>query len=326
MAVRFGRIQLGSIISEWEGSHPINPRFLAGELAAVLRTLAPADRPIHETHASTVLAVVPAVPVTYGALADYFETASQGSPAPAVITSGGPIPASGVLLWRQWITPLVDEAAQRAALVAGLAAPVNDSGIAGAVANASLAIKQAEQLPQPSGSEPGYLKLRQAQQRRDGERSATEQLDAEKVARLRAEQEVAELRARLAASEAAKQQLQEENQQLSEELKAEIRERRRAEADSEYFQDQLEDTFVFRECLRADNPTSPPELRMAFQCWRAITRDATHNPSDRGGRGVHGLVDDWVASTEQQLNNEQLNRLRAMVSWRKRGAGAIPSA
>ncbi|WP_157718968.1 hypothetical protein [Geopseudomonas guangdongensis] len=128
MTARFGRIQLDRITSEWEEGHPINPRLLAGEVAALLRTLAPADHPIHETYASAILSATPGgCVVTYSALADYFESASAGRPAATITTSAGPVPGAAVLIWRQWLHTLAEEATKRATLVAGFAIPANDS-------------------------------------------------------------------------------------------------------------------------------------------------------------------------------------------------------
>ncbi|WP_460427239.1 hypothetical protein [Azotobacter armeniacus] len=90
-------------------------------------------------------------------------------------------------------------------------------------------------------------------------------------------------------------------------------------------EEQLEAAMVFAECLRADNPLSPPEMRLAFQCWRELTQDSTHNPAGIGGRGVHKVAAAWLERSGHKLNPEATARLFAVVSWRKRGAGAIRS-
>lgn len=202
MAGRFGRIPLDRIIGEWEDGHPINPRRLAGQVAALLRTLAPAEHPIHETYASAILSAAPGgCAVTHGALADFFDNASSGRPVATIATTAGPIPAAAVLIWRQWFHTLAEEAAQRAAMSAGFAIPANDSAGLAAVANGSPVARQADQPSPPSGNEPGYLKMRQAQQRREGERSAAEQLDAALIRAQRLEAENSSLVGRLALSE-----------------------------------------------------------------------------------------------------------------------------
>ena len=326
MAGRFGRIPLDTIIAEWEDGHPINPRMLAGEVAVLLRSLAPTDRPILEAYASAILTAAPGgCTVTHGALADYFDSASLGKPAATISTSAGPFPVAAVLIWRQWINTLADQATKSAAFVAGLALPANDSTSAAAVANGLPAARQIGQPLPPSGSEPGYQKMRQAQQRREGERSAAEQLDAEKAARQRAELLANELRARLDAKDAQVSQLREEAEELRRELSDARRAKQEAEDEMIGMEEQLEAAMVFAECLRVDNKVSPPELRLAFQCWREITHDGTHNPAGPGGRGIHGMVLAWLADGGRALNQEAKARLCAVVSWRKRGSGAIRS-
>lgn len=326
MTACFGRIPLDRITTEWEVGHPINPRMLAGEVAGVLRTLAPPDHPIQEARVSAILgATTPGGnAVTFGALADYFHSAGQGRPAATIATSAGPAPASHVFIWRQWLDDLAREATARAVVVAGFA-PANDSTTAAAVANGSLVARQADQPPPPSGSEPGYLKMRQAQQRREGERSAAEQLDAERIARQQDARELIELRAMLATKDAQVLQLREEAEELRRELSAAHRAKQGAEDEMIGMEEQLEAAMAFAECLRVDNEVSPPELRLAFQCWREITRDGTYNPAGPGGRGVHGLASTWLKENGHELSPEAKARFCAVLSWRKRGSGAIRS-
>lgn len=231
MTARFGRIPLDRITAEWEDGHPINPRLLAGEVAEVLCTMAPADHPIQEARASAILgATMPGGnAVTFGALAEYFHSAGQGRPAETIDTSAGPVPASHVFIWRQWLDDLAREATARAVLVAGFAMPANDSARAVAVANGSPAVHQADQPPPPTGSEPGYLKMRQAQQRKEGERSAAEQLEAAQTALKREEQKTADLLAMLTFERAQRDQHREEMGQLHRELNEERRGRLAAE-------------------------------------------------------------------------------------------------
>lgn len=327
MTARFGRIPLDRITAEWEDCHPINPRLLAGEVAEVLRTMAPADHPIQEARASAILGASTqgGNAVTFGALADYFHSAGQGRTAVTIATSAGPVPASHVVIWRQWLDDLAREATARAVLVAGFAMPANDSVCVAEVANGSPAIRQVDQPPPLTGSEPGYLKMRQAQQRKEGERSAAEQLDAERIARQQDVRELIELRAMLAIKDAQVLQLREESERLHRELSDVRRIKRAAEDEMIRMEEQLEDAMAFAECLRPDNEVSPPELRTAFQCWRKITQDGTHNPAGPGGRGVHTLAADWLKRSGLKLNPTETDRLFAVVSWRKRGSGAIPS-
>lgn len=321
----FGRIRLTDIASEWAEQQTLNPRALALEVAAVLRTL-PGTQLLDARIASAVLfdTSTGTTGITHGALADYFERVSQGTPPTTIRTSTGTAQAGAVQLDRAWINRATTEAAQRAAMVAGLVLVANDcdslSMVVGGTASSS-----ATHTAQPSGSEPGFLKMRQAQQRQQGESSAAAQLDAERTARQLLEREVIELRAKLDASTAQTKLLIEECEQHRRAASDEKRARLEAEDEQREMEEQLEAAMAVAECLNPENPASPPELRMAFQCWRDITQDGTLNPSAAGGRGCHTLVGDWVTSTRQQLNKDQAARLKAVVSWRKRGAGAIPT-
>ena len=203
MRERFGRIKLNRVSAEWEAAHPINPRLLASEVAELLRTLAPPNQPIPETYVSAILSN-PALrdsQISYGALADYFESTSQGNPCPTIATVAGPAPAADVLIWRQWFTTITNEATTRAALVAGLALPANDNASVAVAVSAAPVIRPLLTSQPPSGSALGYLKMRQANQRSEGERSAVEQLDEWKLRAQRLEAENASLTGRLALSE-----------------------------------------------------------------------------------------------------------------------------
>jgi len=326
MTARFGRIPLDRITAEWEDGHPINPRLLAGEVAALLRKEVPADRPIFETCVSAILSAAPGgCAVMHGALADYFDSASFGKPAATITTTAGPVPASAVLVWRQWINRLADEATSRALYVAGRAIPAGDNYAGAMIANASPAASQAEQPPLPSGSEPGYVAMRQREQRREAESSAAKQLEAKEIALQDALRREAAKDAMLATRDAQVLQLREESEQLRRKLSDARRAEREAQDEMIDMEERLEDAMAFAECLRADNEVSPPELRLAFQCWRAITMDGTHNPAGPGGRGIHGLAVEWLKENGHKLNQDATARFCAVLSWRKRGAGAIRS-
>lgn len=204
MQAHFGRIRLDEIIAEWEDSHPINPRLLAAEMAATLRTLAPASHSIQDIYASAFLSdqTPGSSTITHGALADYFDSASQGNPSSKINTNAGPIPAAAVMIWRQWINALANEASQRAAFVAGIALPANEGTSIAMAANSAAPVANHAQQPPLSGSEPGYLKMRQALQRSEGERSAAEQLETALSNAQRLEAENAILTGRLRLSEA----------------------------------------------------------------------------------------------------------------------------
>lgn len=322
----FGRIKLDGIYSDWALGHHLNPRLLAFELAATLSTLAPLDQQIQPLHASVFSdgRSDRNIQITHGALADYFIAASNGRAATTISTDSGPIPAADVLIWRKWIERLVDEATARTELAAGFAQPANDSVSVSMAVNGSAASSHAPG-PQISSNSSIVLKAQQAQLRREGEKSACEQLDEHRIAKERAEQKVVELSALLETKTTQNQQLIDELELQRRELNEERRAKRETEDENLEFEERLEDAMVFAECLRPDNPLSPPELILAFQCWRELTQDGINNPAGAGGRGVHPLVEAWLERNGYRLNKAETERLCAVVSWRKRGSGAIRS-
>jgi multidrug efflux pump subunit AcrA (membrane-fusion protein) len=229
--------------------------------------------------------------------------------------------AGAVLLARPFLERVVCEAAQRAALAVGTIVDTLPETL-----RAGSAQRQVFHPEPPPGSSPDVLKLRQAEHRQAGEKSTVEQLEIERQGRLQAEHKaeiaIANERTTIAKSAA----LEEENSNLRQALNETIRNLQRVRDDACELEAQVEQLSAIAECIRADNPTSPPELRLAFECWRYLTDDGLNNPSGKGGRGVHGLVLSWVNGQSLELNKDQLARLQATVSWRKRGAGAIPSS
>ncbi len=199
-------IRLTSVAAEWSEHEHTNPRRLASEVAALLRTLPPTQLLDHRI-------VTPALfdPVTgpggftAAALADYFEGVSQGTPPLTIRTSTGTAPAGAVLIARSWINQVTKEAAQRAAFVAGLVLIANDGDSLSIIVGGTSSASSAPATP-PSGNEPGYLKMRQAQQRKDGERGAGERLEAAELRAFALEQENTKLRAQLASLERHHQQ------------------------------------------------------------------------------------------------------------------------
>lgn len=330
MLNHFGRISLGGIVKQWSDSHPSNPRFLAAEVAATLRSLAPLTHQIGPRYAGVYhdgqATRDEAAAITHGALADYFDSVSSGQPATTISTSAGAFPIANVLIWQHWIESVTVETVRRMGNVEVLALPANGSVSRALVANdPASGINHLPPLNPPSGSSPGYLKMYEAKLRKEGEKSASEHLDAEKAARQRLEREVAELSAQLAIKDIQVTQLREENEQRRRSENEALRAKRQAEDENLVFEERLEDAMAFAECLNPDNPLSPPELVLAFQCWRNLTQDGIYNPSGAGGRGVHSLVEAWVERSGKRLNKTETERLCAVVSWRKRGSGAIRS-
>ncbi|AZE39753.1 hypothetical protein C4K05_0383 [Pseudomonas chlororaphis subsp. aureofaciens] len=276
----FGRIKLDGIYSDWASGHHLNPRLLAFELAATLNTLAPLDQPIQPLHASVFSdgRSDRNIQITHGALADYFIAASNGRVATTISTGSGPIPAANVLIWRKWIERLVDEATARTELAAGFAQPANDSVSFSMAVNGSAASSHAPRPLIPSNSSI-VLKAQQAQSRREGEKSACEQLDEHQVARERAEQKLVELSAQLETKTAQNQQLMGELELQRRELNDERRARREAEDESIRMEEQLEQVMGLAEFMNQDNQLSPPDGRLIVECWCDVTPNGTAAPT-----------------------------------------------
>jgi hypothetical protein len=276
----FGRIKLDGIYSDWASGHHLNPRLLAYELAATLETLAPSDQPIQSLHASVFSEGRSDrnIQITHGALADYFTAASTGRASTTISTSSGSIPAANILIWRKWIERLVDEATARTELAAGFAQPANDSVSFSMAVNGSAATSRTPQPLIPSNSSI-VLKTQQMRLRREGEKSASEQLDEHRVARERAEQKLVEISAQLETKTAQNQQLLNELELQRRELNDERRARREAEDESIRMEERLEQVMGLAEFMNQDNQLSPPDGRLIVECWCDVTQNGTTAPT-----------------------------------------------
>ncbi|MFC0668938.1 hypothetical protein ACFSKY_07790 [Azotobacter chroococcum] len=319
MFTGFEHIPLDKIAREWDDGHPpINPYLLASEMAALLRTLAPADYPIEKTHVSAILSnsAHGREGITYGELATYFDSASQDKAAATITTSSGAIPAASVLISRQWVNALANEATKRATQVAGLAFPANDSFNVAMVANASPIASYAEQLPILSGSEPGYLNMREAHLRRKGESSAAEQLDAERTARQRAERSEADKEAIIVALKAQLQRVHWECEGLRQEFNKSERERVK-------LAEQLCEHAGIIEFMNPDNPLSPVEGRRGVSAWCELTENGTFDPVAENGVGMGELARRWWKDRFGEPAGAVVRHLRWALTWPARKKGGM---
>lgn len=329
MLKHFGRIALGSIVNRWSDSHPSNPRFLASEVAATLRSMAPLTHPVgprvagvyHDGHASRDETIA----ITHGALADYFDSVSSGNSATTLSTSSGEFPVANVLIWQHWIESVTLETVHRMGNVETLALPANSSASVALAANdPAPAINHEPPSAPPSGSAPGYLKMYQAKLRQEGERSAAEQLEAERAARLRSDREVVELRAQLAIKDAQVTQLQEESEQRRRGENDALRAKREVEDELIRIEELLEPHMLAIEFLNPDNPLSPPENREMFHCWRWLTKDNEREPVKAASKGMDALCSDWFKAQGEEVTGKKLGRFATALNLdgRKKG-GAI---
>ena len=213
----FGRIRITQVIETWAAESPLNPRLLASELAGVLRTIGPESQPL-AGDVATVTLFDPSGGsgglVLLGSLASYFESYSIGAPVATIETTNGTAHAGAVLIALNWIRRLEVEAEGRAKIAAGLVL----AGLGAVPSSGSSAQPAGRHQPPPSGSDPECLEIRESQQRREGEVSAAEQLDAERTARNQSEQEASRLRAKLEAIEALLHKVRESIEGLRREL------------------------------------------------------------------------------------------------------------
>lgn len=198
-----GRVRLSDIAGEWSRTQALNPLLLASEVAGVLRTLAPDGLPLGNQHYSLAVFDLStgAGGITYWALADYFDTLGSGQPSDCIHTTIGSIRVGTVLLAHTFFSPIVVEAIKRAATAAGFIAEALPSPT-----TTGSAKRQIFQPEPPPGSSPEVLTAHQAQQRQQGESSASERLEAAEQRALALEQENTKLRTQLAILESHHQQ------------------------------------------------------------------------------------------------------------------------
>lgn len=321
-----GTIRLTSVAAEWAEHEYTNPRFLASGVAAFLRTLPPAQ--LLDPRIVTPALFDPVTGpggFTAAALADYFEGVSQGTPPPTIRTSTGTAPTGAVLIARSWVNRATKEAAQRAAFVAGLVLIANDGDSLSMIVGGTSSTSSAPAAP-PSGSEPGYLQMRQSQQRLQGERSAAEQLDTERAGRQRADTEAATLRGMLAAKDAEITRLREAEQQNQQALNDTARALRKASDDACALEEQLESVMGLAEFMNADNPLSPPDGRELVECWRALTQDGVTDPTKATGNGWHTLCGDWLNKHTELPSEIKRKRFAALLTpLASKKGGTLPT-
>jgi len=209
-----GRTRLDRIATEWAENHGLSPQELAEKTALVLRTLSPDWATIPPEKIGVSLSDGPPGFITIGALADYFHGVGLGRELRTIATTSGNVLAAAVTVDRGWIAIPFADAVKRATFASGFAASANDCPSASAVSNGSPITRPADQPTPPSGSEPGYLDMLQAQQRREAESSAAELVDALQAALKHAEHVIERQRAIISAKDAQVLQLLEENEDL----------------------------------------------------------------------------------------------------------------
>lgn len=261
-------------------------------------------------------------PITYGRIASYFQVAT-GKYVPVLFeTAEYTVESSRVLVNKEWLERRIAHARD----VLGLTALVSEPTANQVVAKAQIANSSALNFDQPLPLTSDALEnLRLMLGQQNSQRKAQDAAGRETLARQAAEERANRAEALLLVRDRQIESLIEEIESLTRDLNAERRLRVESQGDATRIEEQLELAMAFAECLRIDNPLSPPEMRLAFQCWNELTHGGTFNPAGPGGRGIHGLAEQWAKANGHQLNKDAMERFKATLSWRKRGAGAIRS-
>ncbi|MGV6474878.1 hypothetical protein ACTUVM_003770 [Azotobacter vinelandii] len=245
--------------------------------------------------------------ITFGSLAAYFDEIGQGKSPRTITTLSGCVPASTVTVARTWIGWLATDAAERAAFAAGFVSTANDIPHASLASNAPPAARPGDQPSPPSGSEPGYLKMREAHLRSQGESSAAAQLEFERIARRIAEQTNDQLLTLLAASDRHIDQQREEMEQLCRDLNESNRKCAK-------LAEQLREHAGIIEFMNPDNPLSPVEGRRGVSAWCELTEN---------GVGIGELVARWWRSHVGEPPGSVVKHLQWMMAWPDRKKGGM---
>ena len=309
----FGSPRLDQVIDTWSSSSVLNPRLLASELAALLRTAGPEAQPLG-SHAVTVTLFDTATgsgTLTIGTLATYFERYSAGEQPGTVETTIGSARASAVYFDKSWIGRLEIETEARARTAASL------QQMHPAARPTGGAQPSAQYQPPKSGSDPECLALHQAQQRQEGERSDAAKLEAFEQRALLAERENAKLLAWKQTAEYHHQQTQEENEQL----------RRRAEEATRartLAVEKLREHAGVIEFMNPDNPLAPLEGQRLVTAWCDLTNNGTEDVITTKGTGMAELCARWLTERFGKPAESTIKRFCwALTSPSRKKGGAI---
>ena len=260
------------------------------------------------------------LPITYGELSSYLDAAT-GRYVPVLFeTPRFTIESQHVRVNVEWLGREARRARESLGLIEVVQAPVANDAV-------SIAYRQNASSPEPIDQPPvmttdGLDHLRSLLAFKNDQRKAQNAASKDREDLIRAEERIRLLEAQVAELAGAKRTLETENASIMLESKAMARRKQEVEVSLD---DAHERLAVFSRCFNPHEALFPPELAMAFDCWRDLTHGGKHNPAGPGGRGVHYLVEGWVTQHRLTLNNDQFKRLKALVSWRKKGSGAIRS-
>lgn len=301
------------MIEDWSSSSVLNPRLLAIELAAILRSIGPTEQAIDNRIVTIALfdSAFGAGSITLGSLATYFEHYSTGEQPCTVETTAGSARAGAVYLAKSWIGRLEIDTEARACIAAGLQqahpAPSPHGG----------ALPDDQHQPPKSGSAPECLELHQAQQRQAGERSAAEQLEIFEQRALLAERDSARQLAKIQALEHSRQQALDE----AEREKRNAAEERRARTLSD---ERLREHAGLIEFMNPNNPLAPVEGQRLVAAWCDITNNGTEDAVNTKGTGMAELCTRWLTERFGKPAESTIKRFCwALTSQTRKKGGAI---
>ncbi len=308
----FGRIRLTQVLQLWSAEHPLNPRYLASELAGVLRTVGPCTQVLSPAFASATLfdPTTGASGITVGALADYFDRYAAGASADTVETTKGAVQAAAVLLSRQWLARLEIEADARATLAAGL------QQIAPEPFATNGAQPAGQNLLPLSGSDPQCLALLQEKHRREGDQQAVKQLEAVKQENASLKQLITRLQAENDQARWAKHDTENRIEQHRREAQEERRKRTLAE-------DQLRDHSGIIAFMNAENPLAPVEGQRMVNAWCEITNNGTENNVSLKGKGLSAQITEWLKRNFPSHAACAPGRYTWALTWPARKKGGV---
>lgn len=264
---------------------------------------------VHESYVSLMFTDYPSSTLTYGALANYFWGIAKEQPAEHVLSQAGQVLASQVTVWIPWMMEQIDIAKQQYGLITE-STPANDASIQ------QLAVNAPAVAAKPAPSDHDQLALLKLQGNHLSATNASKLLEIEQRKRLEAEDKIHLLSTRLKVITFQLSEAQDRLAQQEALLKLAVRSQQQHGETAPL-------TNAFFRCTDPLHPLHSPEIARAFSCWNDLTDGGTINKAEKRGRGVHLLVDDWVKDNKIIINDEQRKRLKATVSWRKKGAGAV---
>lgn len=317
-------VSLESCCSQLKSTNPA----LLGALAEQLRSIAD---PMAEFYPDTIYVggvSDPEIrhPITYSDVSRYFRDAT-GKFVPVLFeTPFEVVESHKVMVNRDWLSGKIEVAKDRVGKVLTAETETVRSSQILKMANASFH-SFFEDQPPPLDSR-GHQELQKKLAIQKDQRKAQEAASKDAVARRHAEELLAVANALLIEARAKEKVLSDENRSFYNELTAKDRKIQERDLEIESLRERL---TVFAICFNPHSPLHPASLNEAFECWAALTRNGTYDPSGPGGRGALSLVLDWLTERGEvnvgSLKNPsaKAKRLSVVIGWRGTGSGAIRS-